>query len=261
MNTGIHDAVNLGWKLGLVLNGYARADVLLHSYEAERRPNVEKLIRYDKDISRLMTMQLPENWAGDPKADVNEVLGVVMKEAATFSSGLGIFYPEDDLLSSRGSFVRGGDDELLSVAPGRRAPDASLQKPGTFESMRLHKATPNVGPFHVVIFAGNTETTYLAVRSFIRSLSSSKLCDRPWLQYLIIPMTAGPSVHELLGLDVSFARVLYDKTGEAHEVYSVPSTEGAVFVLRPDGWIGTASKLGDAAGHELETYFSRFMLL
>lgn len=44
MNTGIHDAVNLGWKLGLVLNGAAKPDVLLESYGAERRPNVEKLI-------------------------------------------------------------------------------------------------------------------------------------------------------------------------------------------------------------------------
>jgi phenol 2-monooxygenase len=68
MNTGIHDAVNLGWKLSLVLDGSAKPE-LLGSYEAERRPNVEKLINYDKDIARLMTMQLPENWSGDPKAD------------------------------------------------------------------------------------------------------------------------------------------------------------------------------------------------
>jgi hypothetical protein len=36
-NTGVGDAVNLGWKLAAVLNGWAPA-ALLDSYEAERRP-------------------------------------------------------------------------------------------------------------------------------------------------------------------------------------------------------------------------------
>src|SRR6266508_3620014 len=38
MNTGIQDAVNLGWKLAYVLNGAGDSDLLLDSYEAERRP-------------------------------------------------------------------------------------------------------------------------------------------------------------------------------------------------------------------------------
>jgi putative polyketide hydroxylase len=37
MNTAIHDAYDLGWKLGWVLNGWAPTD-LLDSYETERRP-------------------------------------------------------------------------------------------------------------------------------------------------------------------------------------------------------------------------------
>jgi hypothetical protein len=44
MNTGIGDAVNLGWKLAAVLGG--RADpVLLGSYEAERIPFAQSLVR------------------------------------------------------------------------------------------------------------------------------------------------------------------------------------------------------------------------
>ncbi|QFY41202.1 FAD-binding monooxygenase [Candidatus Methylospira mobilis] len=38
MNTGIQDAVNLGWKLAYVQQGAGDADILLDSYEAERRP-------------------------------------------------------------------------------------------------------------------------------------------------------------------------------------------------------------------------------
>jgi phenol 2-monooxygenase len=73
MNTGIHDSINLGWKLSLVLRGIAHKS-LLTTYESERLPNVQKLINYDKDISRLMTMQLPIGWKEDPNADPNEVL-------------------------------------------------------------------------------------------------------------------------------------------------------------------------------------------
>jgi 2-polyprenyl-6-methoxyphenol hydroxylase-like FAD-dependent oxidoreductase len=45
MNTGIQDAVNLGWKLGLVCRGGAPAE-LLDSYDAERRPVGEEVLRF-----------------------------------------------------------------------------------------------------------------------------------------------------------------------------------------------------------------------
>jgi 2-polyprenyl-6-methoxyphenol hydroxylase-like FAD-dependent oxidoreductase len=43
MNTGLQDAYNLGWKLGLVVSGKA-APALLDSYEAERVPVAERLL-------------------------------------------------------------------------------------------------------------------------------------------------------------------------------------------------------------------------
>ena len=44
MNTGIQDAVNLGWKLAYALNGAGNTEVLLDSYEAERRPIARAVI-------------------------------------------------------------------------------------------------------------------------------------------------------------------------------------------------------------------------
>jgi hypothetical protein len=44
LNTGIQDAFNLAWKLGLVLRHQARP-ALLKSYEAERRPVAEAVLR------------------------------------------------------------------------------------------------------------------------------------------------------------------------------------------------------------------------
>lgn len=147
MNTGIHDAVNLGWKLSSVLKGQAPA-ALLNTYEAERRPHIQRLLQYDADISRLMTNRLPEDWKGDPNADTNEVLGRVMDEAGTFSSGLGIAYeslPDYPIVRDSSS--------LGLLKSGMRAPDIPLLKPGTFEPTRLARETPNMGCFYVLFFA------------------------------------------------------------------------------------------------------------
>ena len=44
MNTGIQDAINLGWKLAAVLRDRGETDLLLDSYEAERRPVARAVI-------------------------------------------------------------------------------------------------------------------------------------------------------------------------------------------------------------------------
>ena len=49
MNTGIQDAVNLGWKLAYVLQGAGDAAILLDSYEAERRPVARHVIKGSAD--------------------------------------------------------------------------------------------------------------------------------------------------------------------------------------------------------------------
>jgi len=43
LNTGMQDAVNLGWKLAMVLGGHA-GDALLDTYEAERRPVAQRVL-------------------------------------------------------------------------------------------------------------------------------------------------------------------------------------------------------------------------
>jgi FAD binding domain len=45
LNTGVQDAVNLGWKLALVANGSA-PDSLLDSYHAERHPVAARVLQY-----------------------------------------------------------------------------------------------------------------------------------------------------------------------------------------------------------------------
>ncbi|OAG01826.1 3-propionate hydroxylase [Paraphaeosphaeria sporulosa] len=255
MNTGMHDAVNLGWKLSLVLQGLANPD-LLHTYEAERLPNVQRLINYDKDISRLMTMQLPESWQGDPNADVNEVLGQVMAEAATFSSGLGIYYESDTYLN----VVQSVSHSVIQ--PGQRAPDVTLQKPATFEATRLQTVTPNIARFYIVLFAGNVALTKEYLSAFTESIPQSHwLVDSKmpvsWISIFDGP--GGPSAYETLS-GMPCGRVFYDGDHSAHERYGVRADKGAVLVLRPDGWVGTVAELGSGGKAALERYFQRIFV-
>jgi phenol 2-monooxygenase len=254
MNTGLHDACNLAWKLSLVLKELAPVS-LLHTYESERLPNVMKLINYDKDISRLMTMQLPLGWKGDPNADPNEILGVVMEEASTFTSGLSIAF-DVNKVNVRGSF------EASSVAPGQRGPDVELQKPGTGEKTRLHKQTPNIARFHIVVFAGEPEHTSSAIKAFGAAYGASDIFSdaRIPVSWLTIPAASGPSAYELLGI-MPLGKVFYDEKQTAHARYGVDVKRGGVVVLRPDGWLATSVVLGAGTIGELEGYFKSVLLI
>jgi 2-polyprenyl-6-methoxyphenol hydroxylase-like FAD-dependent oxidoreductase len=58
MNTGIQDAVNLGWKLAAVLREGA-PETLLDSYGAERRPNAAALLAFTEQMTGLATLTDP----------------------------------------------------------------------------------------------------------------------------------------------------------------------------------------------------------
>ena len=117
MNTGIQDAYNLGWKLGLVLAGRATPG-LLASYEEERLPIASWLL----DItSERLTVVLEA---------IKETGGGVDAAASPELSQLMLRYPWSRLSRRTSSRSTG-------LQPGDRAPDAPLRKPGTGSPIRL----------------------------------------------------------------------------------------------------------------------------
>jgi 2-polyprenyl-6-methoxyphenol hydroxylase-like FAD-dependent oxidoreductase len=65
LNTGVGDAVDLGWKLAAVLGGWG-GERLLDSYEAERRPIQDLVVA---EATRNMSVLAPELMAADLDAD------------------------------------------------------------------------------------------------------------------------------------------------------------------------------------------------
>jgi 2-polyprenyl-6-methoxyphenol hydroxylase-like FAD-dependent oxidoreductase len=58
MNTGIQDAMNLGWKLAAAVRGWARPD-LLDTYQAERHPVGESVLRLTDGLYKLVMSSTP----------------------------------------------------------------------------------------------------------------------------------------------------------------------------------------------------------
>jgi phenol 2-monooxygenase len=179
-----------------------------------------------------------------------------MKEAATFSSGLGIFYEPDTYLNISESLA------ISSVQAGQRAPDVPLQKPATFETTRLQVETPNIATFYIALFAGDVARTKSLLATFTKAVSSVSWLFNPdlpiqWLSIFAGP--GGPSAFETLG-GMPFGRVFYDEDHSAHRRYGVDVEKGALFVLRPDGWAGTVVQMDEGAAAKLEKYFGRFLV-
>lgn len=114
MNCCMQDAFNLGWKLGLVMNGQAQPG-LLDTYEAERRPIAEQVIwaassLHDIFMGHGKDIDERAQKINDP-AFVDDVVGKIA----------GISYTYRDYVEQPGDLAA-----LSGPAIGDRAPDAVL---------------------------------------------------------------------------------------------------------------------------------------
>jgi 3-(3-hydroxy-phenyl)propionate hydroxylase len=108
LNIGLHDAVNLGWKLARVAAGTA-PDSLLDSYHAERHPVVARVLR---NTMAQVALRRPDERSGALREIVAELLAMdePRRRVAGMMSGLDVQY---DL----------GEGHALL---GRRMPDLDL---------------------------------------------------------------------------------------------------------------------------------------
>jgi 2-polyprenyl-6-methoxyphenol hydroxylase-like FAD-dependent oxidoreductase len=113
MNTGIGDAINLAWKLAMVLQGRA-SDILLDSYEAERIGFARRLVATTDRVFSFVT-------ADGPLAEVlrTRVAPLLIPAAASFGavreylfrtvSQIALNYRDGPLSAGEAGKVHGGD--------------------------------------------------------------------------------------------------------------------------------------------------------
>jgi len=134
MNTGVGDAVDLGWKLAASLQGWAGSR-LLDSYDAERRPvalrNVEEATR---NFQLRSFAAIPELMEASPAGEAqrrklgDEILRNTARELLSDGIAMGYRYDASPIVCADGS-----EPPPLSVTeyvqtsfPGARAPHAWL---------------------------------------------------------------------------------------------------------------------------------------
>ena len=122
MNTGIQDAMNLGWKLAAAVHGTA-APWLLDSYEGERHPVGEQVLKLTDTFNRLVLGRSKVRNAVQALA-IRAILRFPRSRLAMAEriSGIGIGYP-----------ARSGADHAWA---GRRMPDLDCEGTRLYEHLR-----------------------------------------------------------------------------------------------------------------------------
>jgi 2-polyprenyl-6-methoxyphenol hydroxylase-like FAD-dependent oxidoreductase len=117
MNTGIQDAYNLGWKLGLVLGGKANSG-LLDTYEEERLPIASWLLDITSDLLDVVLDAIKKRGGGVDAVATSELTQLMLR------------YPWSRL-------SRQATSRPTGPQPGDRAPDATLRDAATGTPTRL----------------------------------------------------------------------------------------------------------------------------
>ena len=171
MNVSMQDTYNLGWKIGLVVNGIAKRSIL-KTYQSERRRVAQDLIAFDHRFSRL--------FSGRPAKDAADDAGISMSEfkdafekGNMFASGLAVDYGASLLVTKSGdsadqgdgtdvgSEVNGlgkvvGNQELATNIPmGMRFPSFQVLNQSDARPWQFCHFLKSDGHFRIILFAGN----------------------------------------------------------------------------------------------------------
>ncbi len=126
MNTGIQDAVNLGWKLALVLRGTAPEE-LLETYDAERRPVGAFVLRFTDRAFTAATSTGPV-----VRFARTHLAPRVIAAAARLPRARGLAFRTVSQLGIRyEDSLQGGTTRTPRPRPGERLPDVLVRVGGS----------------------------------------------------------------------------------------------------------------------------------
>jgi phenol 2-monooxygenase (NADPH) len=249
MNTGIYDAINLGWKLGGAIKGWFR-DNVVETYDAERRIASQTLVQLDKGFSATLSGKIPNEYKST-YSDPNELFAMLFSKTIKFSVGLGISFAPNLLNRS---------PEIGTITTGCRAPDCLLHKPGLRLPLRLFDITKNTGIFWILVFVGQPFRTCAGIRSFREYIDGNSSFTKimPSGSFRFLTIVSGEEMQADVAMGVQkFGKAYYDVDNSAHSKYGISPKSGAVVVLRPDGIFAYAAGLDQ--GCEIGSYFASFI--
>ncbi|MEM7119666.1 MAG: FAD-dependent monooxygenase [Pseudomonadota bacterium] len=246
MNTGIQDAYNLAWKLGLAIRGRA-TDALIESYNGERHPIGAAVLRSTGFATRAITLRNPvARHLRDKLAGLLTSMEVVQERMRTDASQLAVGYRDSAIVSEHRS---GGTRAFAhGPLPGQRAPDGDLMDPQDGAAVTLFDLLR--GPTHALVFFAGT--TMDDGDEGARDAVLSALPDDVVRELRLILITTGD---EALPTTWDGIRVV-DTEAALHRRYG--ADRACLYLIRPDGYVGYRAQPLDAKS--LLAYFNTIMV-
>ncbi|KZV82212.1 thioredoxin-like protein [Exidia glandulosa HHB12029] len=267
MNASMNDTHNLSWKIAHVLRGWSDIS-LLKTYEFERRKYAQDLINFDKKFAAL--------FSGKPRSDDNEdgVSHEQFLEAfqtfGGFTSGIGVHYEASALVDPTNQHLarhlRIGERLIPQVVV--RAADARPEN--------IQELIPADTRYKLLLFPGDISTpaqkeklgdlahALSAATSFRRRFTPPNAPVDAVFDIVTICTTPKEEVNFTdvpLALRSHWSKVWTDDEqlaggvgGKVYETYGISTTEGAIVVVRPDGYVSAIAPL-DGVKY-LDQYFS-----
>jgi 2-polyprenyl-6-methoxyphenol hydroxylase-like FAD-dependent oxidoreductase len=217
MNTGMQDAVNLGWKLASVIRG-EKDDSLLDSYNIERHKVGENLLRGTDRIFDFMSTKNPV-FLYLRNTLVPCIVPWVLKDRSRrargfrFVSQLGIRYRQSPIVgtaSTHKGVLRGGD----------RAPDAKLV--GSAEGATVLSLCR--GPTHHLLLFSGTGSSAISNEILESSVTNFEAENSNWVK-----------VHKICHTTSRTESSNSDPEGHVHQLYGLK--DPSYVLIRPDGHI------------------------
>jgi 2-polyprenyl-6-methoxyphenol hydroxylase-like FAD-dependent oxidoreductase len=240
MNTGIQDAVNLGWKLAMVASGQADP-ALLDTYESERAPVGHAVLRFTDRLFTIGTTSHPLARAVRTRlVPLLAPLAVRSRalRAAAFrtASELAINYRRSP------ASVEGPGAPRRGPRAGDRVPDAPIVHNG--QRGTLHAAL--AGPGYHLLLCGPPD----AWPAGAEPAADGPAADRP-----AADRPAALTVHRLGGQPGQ--GLLHDPDGTALRRLGLDASGVAHYLVRPDGHVGYRAGGADLTG--ARAYLSRWL--
>ncbi|KAH6839458.1 FAD binding domain-containing protein [Chaetomium sp. MPI-CAGE-AT-0009] len=274
LNSSVYDAANLSWKLGLSIKGAAKPDILLPTYDSERRLFANRVIRASGAYLRFicnLNLPLAELRGLDDKIETHDenlplldgtteadqrFLASFFRRNAMFLLGVEGPIVESVICPSNAPVSGEKKNEMgpTSLLNGARAPSPRV----CFDENRtgwLYDCMTGVDKFHLLVFASDLQGP---VREQMARLSEGlsnatgfyrRFGGRERFNVLLIVKTLPHEVDVLLegpeleGLRAE-ATVVYDDRApddDAHYCYGVNHACGGVVVVRPDLVVGMSA--------------------